>query len=145
MFVVFVIVKELFLSETRLWRCLHGRCRNINREGKRLRKKIRPLYKMKGLFLENCDWRWDMVLSLGPAYQNPSSRFIRAPTARKTKTQPMMATIFWELLLKEKRPISYKQKKLILHHCRVHKAHKLKDIIRDCSFIELYHPPYSPD
>ena len=48
--------------------------------------------------------------------------------------------------LEEKRPHSYPQKNLLLHdNCRVHKANKVQQIINDCGFIELRHPPYSPD
>lgn len=46
----------------------------------------------------------------------------------------------------EKRPHNYAQKTLLLHdNCRVHKARIVQEVINECGFKELQHPPYSPD
>jgi histone-lysine N-methyltransferase SETMAR len=35
---------------------------------------------------------------------------------------------------------------MLLHdNCRVHKAHQVHEVIDECGFVEMEHPPYSPD
>lgn len=51
-----------------------------------------------------------------------------------------------KVAIRQKRPSNVAQKTLLLHdNCRVHKAHKVREEINNCGFVELRHPPYSPD
>jgi histone-lysine N-methyltransferase SETMAR len=59
-----------------------------------------------------------------------------------------MATIFWEMLgiLLKNGPTICNQKIMLLQdNCRVHKALQVHEVIAECGFVEMEHPPYSPD
>jgi histone-lysine N-methyltransferase SETMAR len=48
--------------------------------------------------------------------------------------------------MQQKRPHSCDQKIMLLYdNCTVHKARHIREVIDECGFVEMEHPPYSPD
>jgi histone-lysine N-methyltransferase SETMAR len=48
--------------------------------------------------------------------------------------------------LTEKRPHNCNQKIMLLQdNCKVHKALQVHEVIAECGFVQMEHPPYSPD